>query len=142
MMRHDLSSLFDPTGVVITGVSTHPGKFGFVTLHNLLVAGYEGRVFPVGREPGEVLGRPVLGSIDEVPAGEADMVFICTPQAVNEDLLRAAAEKGVTAAFVAAAGYREAGAEGAEAERRLVALAHELGIARAGPNGQGVAATP
>ncbi|MEZ5167111.1 MAG: CoA-binding protein [Acidimicrobiales bacterium] len=141
-MSFDLRTLFDPKGIIITGVSNHPGKFGFVTLHNLLASGYAGEIFPVGREPGEALGRPVLGSIDEVPDGAADMVFICTPQALNEDLLRAAAAKGVTAAFFAAAGYREAGPEGADAEARLVALAEELGVAVAGPNGQGVVSTP
>ncbi len=138
----NLSALFDPKGIIITGVSNHPGKFGFVTLHNILVSGYEGAVFPVGREPGEVLGVPVLGSIDEVPEGAADMVFICTPTSINENLLRQAAGKGVTAAFCAAGGYREAGPEGAEAEQRLVALCRELGIALAGPNGQGVVSTP
>ena len=45
----DLSALFDPKGIIITGVSNHPGKFGFVTLHNLLSSGYEGRVFPVSQ---------------------------------------------------------------------------------------------
>jgi acyl-CoA synthetase (NDP forming) len=141
-VSQDLSALFDPDGIIITGVSNHPGKFGFVTLHNLLASGYQGRIFPVGRESGEALDHPVLGSIDDVPDGAADMIFICTPQAINEDLLRAAAAKGVTAAFFAAAGYREAGPEGAEAERRLVSLAEELGIAVAGPNGQGVVSTP
>lgn len=141
-MTRDLRPLFDPSGIIVTGVSNHPGKFGFVTLHNLLVSGYGGAIFPVGREPGEALGRPVLGSIEEVPEGGADLVFICTPQAVNEELLRAAAAKGVRAAFFAAAGYREAGPDGAEAERRLVALADELGIVLAGPNGQGVVSTP
>lgn len=138
----DLSSLFDPKGIIITGVSNHPGKFGFVTLHNLLSSGYEGRVFPVSREPGAVLGLDVLGSIDDVPDGAADMVFICTPPAINEELLRQAAAKGVTAAFCAAGGYREAGPEGAEAEARLIDLCRELGIALAGPNGQGVVSTP
>ncbi len=138
----DLSKLFDPKGIIITGVSNHPGKFGFVTLHNLLVSGYEGQIFPISREPGEVLEQQVLASIDDVPDGAADMVFICTPTSINEDLLRQAAAKGVTAAFCAAGGYREAGAEGEEAERRLIALCTELGIALAGPNGQGVVSTP
>ncbi len=138
----DLSALFDPKGIIITGVSNHPGKFGFVTLHHLLVSGYEGSIFPVSREPGEVLGLPVLGSIDDVPDGGADMVFICTPTSLNEGLLRQAAAKGVTAAFCAAGGYREAGPEGAETEQRLIALCDELGIALAGPNGQGVVSTP
>ncbi len=141
-MSRDLGPLFDPSGIVVTGVSSHPGKFGFVTLHNLLTAGYEGRLFPVGREEGEVLGRRVYGSVDEIPAGAADLVFVCTPPAINEGILRACAAKGVRAAFVAAAGYREAGPDGADAERRLVALADELGIVLAGPNGQGVVSTP
>ena len=29
-------ALFEPRGVVVTGASTHPGKFGFVSLHNLV----------------------------------------------------------------------------------------------------------
>jgi len=138
----DLTSLFNPNGIIISGVSNHPGKFGFVTLHNLLAAGFDGPVFPLGRESGEVLGREVFGSIDEVPDGAADFLFICTPPALNEDLIRRAAAKGVTAAFCAAGGYREAGPDGAEAEARLVALCQELGIALAGPNGQGVVSTP
>ena len=34
-MTHRLDPLFNPKGVVVAGASTHPGKFGFVTLHNL-----------------------------------------------------------------------------------------------------------
>ena len=141
-MIRDLTPLFEPRGIIITGVSNHPGKFGFVALHNLLTAGYRGEIFAIGREPGEVLGRNVLGSIDEVPVGRADMVFICTPPPLNEGLLRTAAAKGAKAAFIAAAGYREAGPDGIEAERSLVALADELGVLLAGPNGQGVVSTP
>ena len=37
-------ALFDPRGVIVAGASTHPGKFGFVSLHNLLASGYEGAV--------------------------------------------------------------------------------------------------
>ena len=35
-MSLDLTPLFEPRGVIVTGVSSHPGKFGFVTLHNIL----------------------------------------------------------------------------------------------------------
>jgi acyl-CoA synthetase (NDP forming) len=138
----DLRSLFNPRGIIVSGVSNHPGKFGFVTLHNILSCGFQGPVFALGREAGEVLNVPVLASIDDVPDGAADFLFICTPPALNEDLLRRAAAKGVTAAFCAAGGYREAGPDGAEAEARLVALCADLGIALAGPNGQGVVSTP
>jgi acyl-CoA synthetase (NDP forming) len=56
--------------------------------------------------------------------------------------LRACAAKGVKAAFLTSAGYGEAGDDGRRAEAELVALADELGILLAGPNGQGVVSTP
>ena len=37
-------ALFEPRGVVVAGASTHPGKFGFVSLHNILAGGYRGLV--------------------------------------------------------------------------------------------------
>jgi acyl-CoA synthetase (NDP forming) len=69
-------------------------------------------------------------------------VFVCTPAPANPDLLRACAKKGITAAFVASAGYAEAGEEGRRAQEELAALATELGILLAGPNGQGLVSTP
>ena len=42
-------ALFDPRGVVVAGASSHPGKFGFVALHNLLSQGYRGEVFATNR---------------------------------------------------------------------------------------------
>ena len=133
--------LFYPRGIVISGVSTHPGKWGFLFLHHLLRSGYTGKLFPLNRDGAEVLGRQTLRSVDEVPEGEADLLILCTPTAFNEDLLRTAASRGVRAAFVAAAGYGEAGEEGRALEQRLVAAADECGIAMAGPNGQGLIST-
>jgi acyl-CoA synthetase (NDP forming) len=137
-----VKSLFEPRGVIVAGASSHPGKFGFTALHNILANGYRGRVFATNREGGEILGVRCLADIDEVPAGEADLVMVCTPAAANEELLQQCAAKGVRAAFVASAGYREAGADGQRAEDRLVGLAGELGMLLAGPNGQGLVSTP
>ena len=137
-----LDPFFDPRGIIVAGASAHPGKFGFVTLHNILRCGYRGRVFPVSLEGGELLGLPVARSVDELPDGAADLVFVCTPPAANPEVLRACARKGVRAAFVATAGYGEAGAAGLAAQAELVAVADELGILLAGPNGQGIVSTP
>jgi acyl-CoA synthetase (NDP forming) len=135
-------ALFDPKGVIVAGASSHPGKFGFTTLHNILASGYEGRVFATNREGETILGIATLRSIDEVPAGVCDLVVVCTPAATNPGILRSAAAKGVRAAFITSAGYREAGPEGQAAESALVALAHELDMIVAGPNGQGLISTP
>ncbi len=105
-------ALFEPRGVVVAGASTHPGKFGFVALHNILASGYPGRVFPTNREGAEILGLRSLTGIDDVPDGEADLVFVCTPAASNADLLRSRPPRASAAAFIASAGYGEAGEAG------------------------------
>jgi acyl-CoA synthetase (NDP forming) len=135
-------ALFEPQGVVIAGASTHPGKFGFVATHNVLAAGYAGRVYGTNLEGEEVLGVQTVASIDELPDGQADLVFVCTPAAANISVLEAAARKGIRAAFVTSGGYGEAGEQGRMAESELVAAADRLGILLAGPNGQGVVSTP
>ena len=135
-------ALFDPKGVLVTGASTHPGKFGFVSLHNILAGGYQGGVYGTNLQSEVVLGIQTVADIDALPDDAIDLVFVCTPAAANPDLLRACARKGVKAAFLTSAGYGEAGEEGRRAEADLVALADELGILLAGPNGQGVVSTP
>jgi len=135
-------ALFDPKGVLVTGASTHPGKFGFVSLHNILANGYRGGVFGTNLQGENVLGVQTVADIDALPDDAIDLVFVCTPASANPDLLRACARKGVKAAFLTSAGYGEAGEEGKVAEDALVALADELGILLAGPNGQGVVSTP
>ena len=135
-------ALFQPKGVLVTGASTHPGKFGFVSLHNILAGGYSGRVYGTNLHGEEVLGVRTVADIEQLPDGAIDLVFVCTPASANPALLRACAAKGVKAAFLTSAGYGEAGDEGRVAEAELVALADELGILLAGPNGQGVVSTP
>src|SRR5438132_5343817 len=134
--------LFHPCGVIVAGASSHPGKFGFAAFHNLLRFGFPGAVYPVNRDGGEILGRACLRSVAEVPAGEADLAFVCTPPAADVEIPRACAGRGVRAAFVASGGYGEAGEEGRARERALVRAADALGLVLAGPNGQGVISTP
>ena len=135
-------ALFEPRGVLVTGASSHPGKFGFVSMHNILASGYAGRLIGTNLSGENVLGIDTITSVDDMPQGAADMVFVCTPAKANPQLLRDCAAKGVKAAFLTSAGYGEAGDEGRALEDELITLANDLGILLAGPNGQGVVSTP
>jgi acetyltransferase len=128
--------------VVVAGASSHPGKFGFVALHNILANGYRGQVFATNLDATPVLGIDTVRSIDELPNGVIDLVIVCTPASTNLDLLTSCATKGITAAFITSAGYGEAGEDGRRAEAELVAHCDRLGILLAGPNGQGLVSTP
>lgn len=134
--------LFHPRGVVVAGVAGHPGKFGFVTLHNLLAQEFKGALYGVKPDGAEVLGQATLPTVEGVPEGAADLVFVCTPNKVNVQLLRDCAARGIKAAFVTSAGYGEAGEAGQAMQRELVATADALGMLLIGPNGQGVISTP
>lgn len=135
-------SLFEPKGVLVTGASTHPGKFGFVSLHNILAGGFTGGIYGTNLQGENVLGVQTVADIEQLPDNAIDLVFVCTPASANPALLRSCAAKGVKAAFLTSAGYGEAGDDGKQAEKELIALADELGILLAGPNGQGVVSTP
>lgn len=144
-IRPDLSSLrkmFDPRGIVVIGASTHPGKFGFVSVHNISVNGFRGALYGLNQTGEAVLDAKIVTSLAEIPTDAVDLAFFCTPSAVNESLLRQCAERGIRAAFVASAGYKEVDIAGAELELRLLDLANELGIVLGGPNGQGLVSTP
>ncbi len=141
-LEEGFGALFEPRGVIVAGASAHPGKFGFVALHNILAGGYAGEVGATNLEATPVLGVDTVASTDDLPDVPWDLVFVCTPAAANLDLLRACARRGVRAAFLTSAGYGEAGDDGRRAETELVALADELGMLLAGPNGQGVVSTP
>ncbi|MBI4884199.1 MAG: acetate--CoA ligase family protein [Actinobacteria bacterium] len=135
-------ALFEPRGLLVAGASSHPGKFGFVGLHNIIAGGYRGAVFASNLQGETVLGVETVSDIAQLPDGVIDLVFGCTPASANPALLRACAAKGIRAAFLTSAGYGEAGADGRLAEQELVALADELDILLAGPNGQGLVSTP
>ncbi len=137
-----LRPLFHPRGIIVAGVSSHPGKFGFVAYHNLRRFGYSGNLYAINRDGAEVLGTPTLTSVSQVPSGAADLIFVCTPNESNVELLRASAARGVKAAFIASGGYAETGLEGRHRQDELVKTAEDLGMVVAGPNGQGVISTP
>lgn len=135
-------ALFNPRGVVVVGASSHPGKFGFVSLHNVLVNNYRGNVFATNLQQERILDTQTVASVVDLPHGEIDLAFFCTPAAINEQLLRDCASIGIKSVFIASAGYRESGDAGAVAESALLDLANSLNLLIAGPNGQGVISTP
>ena len=114
-----LDPFFDPRGIIVAGASRTPGQ---VRVRRRCTTssrcGYAGPCSAMNLEGGEVLGLPVATSVDDLPDDVADLVFVCTPPGANPELLRACARKGVRAAFVATAGYGEAGADGRQGPGR------------------------
>ncbi|MFN2289829.1 MAG: acetate--CoA ligase family protein, partial [Anaerolineae bacterium] len=67
-----------------------------------------------------------------------DLAVIIVPYRHVTSVLRDCGEKRIPAAIVISAGFREAGTQGVERERKLIAVARQYGIRLVGPNCLGV----
>ena len=135
----DLSCFFSPASVAVIGASADPKKLGFAVVKNLVDGGYtnHGKVYPINLSASEILGLRAYPSVIDVP-GPIDLAVIVIPYMHVPETLRTCGEKGIPAAIVISAGFREAGREGLERELELVAIARQFGIRLIGPNCLGV----
>ncbi len=140
----DLKPLFEPAAVAVVGASRSQAKVGGLLLSNLLGAGYRGRVYPVNPAAAlqgkEIMGLPAVASAAELPDG-LDLAVVCLPREQVLDEMRILADKGVRAAIVLAAGFRETGRLGFEAEMELKRIAQGAGMVLLGPNSLGLIST-
>ena len=134
-----LAPFFEPDSVAVIGASKDPEKLGHAVLKNLIEGGYakKGKVFPINLKAEEILGLPAFPSVLEVPA-PIDLAVIVIPYPHVPEALRTCGQKGIPAAVVISAGFREAGMEGLEREHELIDIAKQYHIRLIGPNCLGV----
>lgn len=135
-----LGAFFAPRGVAVIGASRDRTKVGGAVMANLLSGGYEGGVYPVNPTADEILGKKVYRSLLDVP-DPVDLAVIVVPAQACMQAVRDCTERGVRAAIVISAGFRETGPAGAALEGELLAAAREGGVRLLGPNCLGVIAT-
>jgi acyl-CoA synthetase (NDP forming) len=121
----DLSRLFGPQSVAVVGATDRAGSYAAQALLNLAAIEYPGEVWGVNPGRTEVLGRPCVPSLAELPVA-ADAVIVAIPAAGVPDVIEQAGARGCGGAVVFSAGFGEI-AGGAELERRLVQAARATG---------------
>jgi acetyltransferase len=129
----NLSSFFDPKGVLVVGVSQDPTKLGYGVARNLAHSGYRGAIHFVSPKGGILFSHPVYKSIAEVPE-PVDLAVLVITAGLLPQALRECGARKIPAAIIASGGFREVGAEGAALEAECVRLARELNIRFIGPN--------
>jgi len=138
-MGRDLSGLLFPRSVAVVGASGTPGKVGHALFQNV-ASSFSGPVWAVNPKYRELLGRPCVPSVSELPQ-PVDLVVIVVPAAYVPEVLRQCGRKGIGNAVVISGGFKEAGEEGARLERELVEIAHRHGMNVLGPNVLGLIST-
>lgn len=137
MRERSLDPLFRPDSVAVIGASRTAGTIGYEIVHNLVVRGFRGAVYPVNPKATAVHSIPCYASIDDVP-GTVDLAVIALPKELVEQAVDACARKGVRAVIVISAGFREIGGAGVERELRIRDIARAAGMRLVGPNCLGV----
>ncbi|MFN4219039.1 MAG: acetate--CoA ligase alpha subunit, partial [Candidatus Bipolaricaulia bacterium] len=135
--RETLEALFAPRSVAVIGASTKPESLGQAVFKNILFHGYTGVVYPVNPKAHSILGVKAYPSVLDIP-DEIDLAVIIVPAAAVASVLDECGRKGVRAAVIISAGFKEIGEEGAKREAELQQIARRYGIAMLGPNCLGI----
>ena len=134
MESPSLAKLFNPDSIAVIGASRHKEKVGNVVFRNLM-ATFRGKLYPVNNKAEDVEGVKAYRSVKDVP-GDVDLAVVTVPRDFVPEVLEESGEKGVKAAIVITAGFREVGE--VRLEEEIVSIARKHGMRLLGPNTFGV----
>ena len=132
-----LNSIFYPKSVAVLGVTPTPGTVPYDIFYNILASGYKGVLYPIAPGKRSISAVPAYRYVSDVEA-DVDLAVIVFPASVVDKALEMCGKKGVKAAIVISAGFREVGPAGIKSEQRVKDICKEYGISLIGPNCLGV----
>ena len=128
-----LDAVFSPASVAVVGATRTVGTVPHDIFQNILEAGYQGVVYPVSPRSPSISGVKAYKYVVDIP-DPVDLAVIVFPSSVCHLAMEQCGEKGVKAAVVISAGFREVGGAGLEREAQLKRIAARHGIRIVGPN--------
>jgi acyl-CoA synthetase (NDP forming) len=128
-----IERMLRPRSIAIVGVSPQPMSPAAAILGNIERLGYRADIHLVSRNRTEVIGRPCVPAIDDLPAG-IDLALLLLPRAGVVEAMHACARREVAAVIVYASGFAELDEAGRAAQAEIAAIARAAGIALLGPN--------
>ena len=132
-----LESLTHPQTIAILGASREPAKVGHAFVANLIKSGFQGKIVPVNPKADDILGIKCYPDLTAY-AGKIDLSIIVVPPKFVKEAVQKSADAGAKQVIIITAGFKEVGAEGAQAEREIAQLCQSLNMRLMGPNCLGV----
>jgi acetyltransferase len=132
-----LESLFCPKAIAVIGASRDHKKVGYAVLNNLLRFNYRGRIYPINPSATEILGLKTFQRLSDIEDG-LDLAVIAVPARFVPDTLIDCVKRGIKAAVIISAGFKESGHEGIKLEQEIKEISQEQGIRILGPNCLGI----
>lgn len=140
MLKEQLDKIMRPKAIAVVGASTKDHTIGSDIMKRLKEYKFTGDIYPVNPKGGEIEGFKAYTNVKEIP-GNVDLAIIVIAQKFVLQAIDDCHEKGIKGICIISAGFKEAGAEGAAAEKELVAKLKEYGMRCVGPNCLGVVNT-
>ena len=140
MLKEQLDKIMRPKAIAVVGASTKDHTIGSDIMKRLKEYKFTGNIYPVNPKGGEIEGFKAYTNVKEIP-GEVDLAIIVIAQKFVLQAIDDCHEKGIKGICIISAGFKEAGEEGAKAEKELVAKLKEYGMRCVGPNCLGVVNT-
>jgi len=137
MLKEQLDKIMRPKAIAVIGASTKPATIGSEIMQRLRDYKFTGNIYPVNPKAENIEGFKAYPTVLEIP-GDVDFAIIIIPQKFVLEALDQCNQKGIKGICIISAGFKEAGAEGAQAEKDLLAKLQEYGMRCVGPNCLGV----
>jgi acetyltransferase len=135
---HNLDHIFNPSRIVLVGVTTNPNSVSGKVLSNLVGSGFSGVVYPVNPDHEAVMGIPCYPNIKSLPK-VPDLAIICTPAEKVPGDVEECGEKGILGVIIISAGFKETGEEGKKLEDAIRGVKKKYeGMRIIGPNCLGI----
>jgi acyl-CoA synthetase (NDP forming) len=138
-----LRPLFNPGAIAVIGATEHAGP-GHQVVHNLVGAGFTGRIVAVHPTATSVLGLPTVHDIRDasrVAGRPIDLAVIIVPFLQVEGVVELCAQAKVGSLVIISAGFAEADDNGRVRQQRIRDIARANGMRLVGPNCLGIANT-
>jgi acyl-CoA synthetase (NDP forming) len=128
-----LEHILRPRAVVIVGMSSNPVSPSRAVLKNLVVNGFSGRIYLVGRAAGMIEGHECFTSIKQLPR-DLDLAIITLGAGALREAVTDCVAHGIRSAVCFASGFAEMGDAGRREQLEIGRIARAGGLTLLGPN--------
>jgi acetyltransferase len=131
-----MNFFFNPKSIAVLGATPNPFKGGCSILKNLL-AGYEGKIYPINPRYEEIEGLRCFASAGAVE-GPIDLAIVFVPAAATPPAVEDCVRKGIPGIIVESGGFAETGAGGRRLQQGILDVTRPAGVRVWGPNCMGL----
>ncbi len=128
-----MEKFFSPRSIVVFGASATKMNLGQIVLLNNKQVGYEGNLYGVGSQEGDVNGIHIYTSVADLPE-TPDVAIFLTPAKTVPGLMRECGEKGIAHVVIESGGFSEYSHGDHTLEYDVLAVAKKYDMKVIGPN--------